>query len=1486
MTQSQPAPELILNLQTRIAKLEQDNQQLQAELTELWQEHERLQQSQARYRQLFENAPISMLFINTEGYITEMNRASEHLFGTTIEQLNKQASPIFANAQLVENGTLPYMLQALAGETVIEEPTYYDTSQDIDGGKLNYGKGYYFPIRDKAEVVREIVEIAPDFSDLWATQQKLQSERDRAATERLKLLGTIAQVANLLLKSFDYTTVLFDVVRLLGLAVGSDRCSITQDTIHPTSGKLAVKVVAWWDKPGIVTTTELIPEYEEGFILEAGSFEFHEPFLRGEVANFLVADLPEPMRSVFAAQGNTSMLIVPIMVQGQCWGEIGFDNCEESRLYDETEIALLKIAADSVAAALERQAKDDELRRSEALYRSLFEISNEGIYRYELDQPVLTNLPIEEQIELTYQRCYYTQANNAFAEMYGLANDEDIVGMRLDAHEANPEKNQAFLRAVIENGYRIRNAESEEFDANRHKHYFLNSIICLIENDHVTGGWGTQIDITELRQAQHALLQAEQDRTELLKTVTTVANQLLRSTDYTTVIADVLQILGEAANADRCGLVQNVTDPQSGKSAIQMHTEWCRADIQASIVHTPELESALLWEYFPDFNEKLAQGEVVHFFVNEISEPARQLLLEQGNIAMTMVPIIVQGQFWGIFGFDYCRESYPYDQANTPIFAIAVDSIAAAIDRQQKEQALLQAEQARAAELTKINDALRQTLNILATESDINRFLGHLLKVIADQFNSPVIEYWLHPEGEHAYLGLSYYQGRVLTPEEQPGHPGRLGYIVLPEMIHQEHLDVRQHHFIVEDLRTDTMHRAISAEIGIDIGAWCSAQGVSKLLKIPLRLGKAAIGALLIFVPSERTLSEQQIELAYALAHQVTLAIRLTQLAEEAKEAAIARAQEKAAHDRAAQLARANQVLQRTVAQLVGQDDLNQFLTYVLLEAAQEAEAANAAIFLYDSPSDMLKMHQAVQDRQVVNLDTDPRFALWKTPVPASSTPFWKQMIQSFTIWIAFNQDQGDAWDFSIPWHLQMGHQSVLCVPLLLGHEPLGFLGLCFRNPLQPGAEPIELVQTLAHQATLALQLTRLAEEAKQAAIIQEQEKAAQARVAELAKVNDALIQTLNLLAANPDLDQFLGQVLMIVNRQMRVPASTLWQWDTTGSACLQMTCLGDQVLTELEQWRGFPSKSYYLYDNPIMQEVWRTRCPATTSDLKNPAIIYPEHYGWMESLNIKSLLVVPLLQGDTIIGTLNIHQAECDRTRLEEIELAQALAHQVTLAIQLSRLAEQVKQTAVLEERNRLAREIHDTLAQALTGIVVHLESTEHILMSQPETARQRLDLARQLARETLIEARQSVKALRPQALVSEQLPAAIATLIERLPQDTSPSAEFSLHGSPCSLPSALETNLLRIAQEALANVVKHAQASRVQVNLMYEVDEICLSVQDNGQGFDLGSITQKSTSDSACFGLLIMQERAEMIEGQLTIRSYIGQGTTVRVTIPRCTI
>ena len=125
-------------------------------------------------------------------------------------------------------------------------------------------------------------------------------------------------------------------------------------------------------------------------------------------------------------------------------------------------------------------------------------------------------------------------------------------------------------------------------------------------------------------------------------------------------------------------------------------------------------------------------------------------------------------------------------------------------DRLIAEQ--VQAEQKRSAELVKANAALKQTVDVLATETDLDHFLGHVLRVIAAQLDAPLAEYWYHPEPDNiACVGLTYWQGQILKPEEQPGHPGLFGYPVPPEMIQQESLHHRRGHFVTEDTTTSSL---------------------------------------------------------------------------------------------------------------------------------------------------------------------------------------------------------------------------------------------------------------------------------------------------------------------------------------------------------------------------------------------------------------------------------------------------------------------------------------------------------------------------------------------------------------------------------------------------------------------------------------------------------------------------------------------------------
>ncbi len=190
-------------------------------------------------------------------------------------------------------------------------------------------------------------------AELEAENQRLRQVKSEH--QPASLLSTVARVANLLLRSSDYIAVLPKVVRLLGEAVGSDRCSIIQELDNTD----VIHLLTEWCRPGVALTSETTPEMN-GLMVWSNFASFHEQFARGEVANFIVSDIEEPARSILAAQGCTSLLVVPIMVRGRCWGQIGFDNCGETRLYDEAKIAILKVAADSIAAALERDLNQRE----------------------------------------------------------------------------------------------------------------------------------------------------------------------------------------------------------------------------------------------------------------------------------------------------------------------------------------------------------------------------------------------------------------------------------------------------------------------------------------------------------------------------------------------------------------------------------------------------------------------------------------------------------------------------------------------------------------------------------------------------------------------------------------------------------------------------------------------------------------------------------------------------------------------------------------------------------------------------------------------------------------------------------------------------------------------------------------------------------------------------------------------------------------------
>jgi signal transduction histidine kinase len=280
------------------------------------------------------------------------------------------------------------------------------------------------------------------------------------------------------------------------------------------------------------------------------------------------------------------------------------------------------------------------------------------------------------------------------------------------------------------------------------------------------------------------------------------------------------------------------------------------------------------------------------------------------------------------------------------------------------------------------------------------------------------------------------------------------------------------------------------------------------------------------------------------------------------------------------------------------------------------------------------------------------------------------------------------------------------------------------------------------------------------------------------------------------------------------------------------------------------------------------------------------ERAAW-KSRGIRSVFLLPLVTpGNVRVGLLAVASR---RRRLPRstVRACLTVGAQVALVLENLQLVEEARragrQTGALRERQRMAQEIHDTLAQGFTSIVMNLEAAEGVLPPDSMRAQHHLDQARHTARESLTEARRLVWALRPEALKSATLPEALGRLTERWSKESGVIADVTVTGTPRRLSPEIETTLFRMAQEALANVRKHARASRVALTLSYMGGCVALDARDDGIGFDPCQVsTEARDRTSGGFGLKGMRERVEQAGGSLSVESAPGEGSTLAVELP----
>ncbi|WP_327633859.1 sensor histidine kinase [Kribbella sp. NBC_00482] len=256
------------------------------------------------------------------------------------------------------------------------------------------------------------------------------------------------------------------------------------------------------------------------------------------------------------------------------------------------------------------------------------------------------------------------------------------------------------------------------------------------------------------------------------------------------------------------------------------------------------------------------------------------------------------------------------------------------------------------------------------------------------------------------------------------------------------------------------------------------------------------------------------------------------------------------------------------------------------------------------------------------------------------------------------------------------------------------------------------------------------------------------------------------------------------------------------------------------------------------------------------------------------------LLIANNVLLTIVKHFAEQQEARSQAradtiTELEQA--HEENAALQ-AQLLVQAREAGIADERRRLAAEIHDTIAQGLTGIIAQLQVVAN--SSDPAAVQEHVGRATELARHSLGEARRSVHNLAPVGLSYDGLPVALRKTVDQWSERTGVPAEFTLTGTAQHLHGEFSATVLRITQEALANVSKHAAATRVGVTLSFMDDEVTVDIRDDGKGFDPLALSARTGTGG--FGVDGMRARAERIAGSLTVESEPGFGTAVSARLP----
>jgi PAS domain S-box-containing protein len=958
---------------------------------------------------------------------------------------------------------------------------------------------------------------------------------------------------------------------------------------------------------------------------------------------------------------------------------------------------------------------------------------------------------------------------------------------------------------------------------------------------------------------QNAALRSSENRDRLLEATATAAKALLTIENLDEAVNSALQIIGECLDCDRVAVIDHFDDPSQPLPCWRILYEWDSPHTVSQISHSEAAQGT--YQGIEDWYERLSQGQGISYLLEEMPEPFRIGQAVIGVKALHVVPIFVEGQFWGMVGFDDCREAKHRSSSELAVLKTAAACIGSAIQRErlhraalQTQKAILQAEQERVAQLEVQNRLLENRDRLLqATAKAVKASLT--LENFEEAVNSA-----LQILGEASGCDrINILENFLDTASTKPAY-----YTVIYEWVREGTLAQISHlksGSISSQGIEEFMERYFARGDGFGglIDEWeeplrsaFKAVEVQSTYSTPIRVNGHWWGVLCFdYCREPIRVSPAEVAVLKTIADCIGSAIQRERLRSAAlrTQKAILQAEK----ERAAELERINAELQRAIAHLAESEKRYRTLFELSSEGIHraafdepipvtlpvdeqvelcyrhlyiaEANAAFAAMYGYEKPEDIIGLRMT--DIHIANSE--------------KNKAFMRAQIENGYRILNAESEEVDR------------HGRKL---YFLNNTVCTIEDGCVTGGWGTQTDITELRE--AQQTLLRVE---------------------QLRVAQFAKANVILKKTLDVLATEPELDRALGHVLQVTSEQLESSSSALWLFRPESDRfSIHLVYLNGEIIAALpetvDRLNGQWLRDRDLSRDLAFKQHIRDRAPVIY-DLENHPESTPLQRRFMKRLGAKTLLGIPLLLGSEIVGSLTIRFRDRREFQAEELELTQALAHQATLAIQLTRLGQQAKQAAILEERNRIARDIHDSLAQSLTGIVMQLNAATEFLAREPDRTQACITRAQDLAKQGLAEARRSVWLLYQSDRTACGLSDSLKRLVEQMTTGTTARISLSVDGTPYCLDATVSMNLLRIAQESLTNALRHAKPQIIHLELTYTSERIQLRVSDDGCGFN------PQQTGGRGLGLVGMSDRAGAIGAQLQIRSKLGAGTETTVTV-----